>query len=281
MKQSSRLALLGLCFLFVIAGPLMAKGADEESVPDAAGPSVVDVNTMITIPKAATYVLPRPIVYFTLVEEFGEEYDFSAGVDLNTDWNYESYIKLALNLGARSADGMAFYAGDEMGDFRKNADTIEKMMSVLGIDEDVREPIEALKAALIDRDDGAVKSLSDDVYTSVEKVLLDQDKMQLAQFISLGSWIEGAYIVSTALVENYDEEVSKVVALHSVVRTYQSVLENQKEFVNYEPILQEIQAALDSIYPLIVVEKNAPVPLENIEEIQLVLSDLKKAIEAN
>lgn len=280
MTRSWKMVVLGLCAFLVLAMPIAAKGADEEPATESTTMSIDEMRGMIDVQEKATFVLPRPIVYFALVEQFGADYDFSEAIELNTDWNYESYIKLALNLGGRSADGMAFYASDDMASLKKNADTIEKMMSVLGIEEDVQDSIDALKSALVSGTDDEVKQLADDIYTSVEATLTEQDKLELAQFISLGSWIEGAYIVSASLVENYDAEVSKVVALEPVVGTYITLLEQRKDFVEYEPVLQEIADALDVIAPLVKTEGNDPVPQENIEKLYEIVSGLKTSIEA-
>jgi hypothetical protein len=284
VKKTCVTALLAVVFLILALCPLFSGGKPESpgSGPkEGASEETVELASivgMIEIDDSSTYVMPRPIVYFSLVEEIGGEYDFSRMVTLNKEWNYSEYIKLALNLGMRSADGMALYASDKNDLFLENMDTIEKIVGILGIEDSIRAVTDELKKAIGSGDKERVKDLADKVYTEAQTALKEQDNEELAQFMTLGSWIKGAYIMSGSLMKKYDPEVSKVVALEEVAEAYSTMLEGMEELVEYDDTLSEIAEALPTIKDLVAVEENEPVPEQNIQKLYSITSGLTTTI---
>lgn len=284
MKRTCATALFATVFFTLALCPLFSGGKPEspETKPKE-GPSeetveLASIVGMIEIDDTSTYVMPRPIVYFSLVEEIGGDYDFSQMVTLNNEWNYSEYIKLALNLGMRSADGMALYASDKEDQFLENMDTIEKIVGILGIEDSLRGVTDELKKAIGSGDKERVKDLADKVYTEAQDTLKEQDNEELAQFMTLGSWIKGAYIMSGSLMRKYDPEVSKVVALEEVADAYITMLDGMEELVEYDDTLSEIADALPEIKDLVAVEENEPVPEQNIRELYNITSGLTTTI---
>ena len=280
MKKTCVTALLAVVFLILALCPLFSGGKPEspgsgpKEEPSEETVELASIVGMIEIDDSSTYVMPRPIVYFSLVEEIGGEYDFSRMVTLNKEWNYSEYIKLALNLGMRSADGMALYASDKNDLFLENMDTIEKIVGILGIEDSIRAVTDELKKAIESGDKERVKDLADKVYTEAQTALKEQDNEELAQFMTLGSWIKGAHIMAGSLTEKYDPEVSKVVALEEVAGAYITMLEGMEELVEYDDTLSEIAEALPTIKDLVAVEENEPVPEQNIQKLYSITSGL-------
>ena len=280
MKKILLISFMATLMLFGLFSTLFAVGEKEVKEPVAAKEVTLDnIMGMVNVDKSSTYVLPRPIVYFAIIEEVKDEFDFSDVVKLQENWNYTDFIQLSLNLGMRSADSMALYSGDNEDLFIQNNETIEKMINILGVDEFIRPAIDSLKKALSSGDDSKLKEYADDVYTSVESTLVKQDNKELAEFMTLGSWIEGAYLVSKGLLVDYDPEISKIAALDTVVDAYIRMLGNMEELVKYDPILKKIEQALPKIKVLVTTESGEPVSRENIAELNKIVLELKTTIE--
>ena len=92
------------------------------------------------------YILPSPAQLFNALSQ-GKKLGWKDQVAKNSEWNYSSGVKLALNLGARSADAVVFIFDEDYESAINLLTVIDKMAKGLQIDSVKKEDVKAVLAS--------------------------------------------------------------------------------------------------------------------------------------
>lgn len=287
MKKKLNFKLISLGFVLMIALSFSAcEGKKKGAGLDPKAGEAVNLGEILsksTINLEKNYVLPRPIVIFALIKDaLGTESSekFGTLVEANSEWEYQDFAKQALNLGMRTADGVAFFVGGNEEALKKNAIAIEKLCSSLGIQEKIKDETNKIKTAVEEENLDNMDKLIDDLYSKVEYVFYQEGEDELAMFASLGAWIEAAYLTTEYLKSNYNEKVAKIIAQDHIVAVYSKSLDAASDIVKDNETLQKIKSSLPALKDLIATKGDAPISKENIDTINTILFSMKTAIEA-
>lgn len=239
------------------------------------------------------YFLPSPDQLFVQLGKISQ-INWNGLVQINEQTNY-SDIQIALNIGSRSADGLVLVHANDMKGARKVWNVINELTRRLNLDKELEEKQKEVKLALenivekqqkgqtkIDPEDNKqLRRALKRVYSASEKALKAKDNEDLAILVGLGGWIEGLYLVSNALSNNYDAESAKLLRQSHIVNIYGRLLSSSTmgETVKNHAVIQSIIKELPRIRNLTSVPKKDPVPKENIIKLYEISKNLKSSIE--
>jgi len=240
------------------------------------------------------YILPSPAQLFTALERV-HQVNWSGLVTVNKEINYSSDIQSSLNIGCRSADGLVLvYAGDIKGakDVWTSINALSSRLAIDNMLEDSQLGVKAVIDSILEKQQAGQKSIDpedskklrhalDQVHGVTEKVLRDSNNSDLALLVSLGGWIEGFYLVTQALSENYNENSARLLRMSSLVDTYQQQLSDpyMDEAIKKHAVIKEIIKSLPVIVTLTSVEKGEPLSQESVIKLYEIAKKLKTSIE--
>ena len=221
-------------------------------------------------------VVPQPSEIIMALDRLSEvnwkeivKYDYTA--------NYAENYKIALNLGARVAQGFIAIQAED----RRNTG------EMFSVSRDLAENFGANSEMFIDKDQIAtllnegkwmeLRGILDGIHLEikVEMKKYDPDYVALA---SIGGWIEGLHVVTKALLSNYSEDASTILYQAELIEHLTAEILNVKEINRNNPEVKLINQEMPKIQKLCNMGFGNPIPLENIKQLSEISSNLINVI---
>jgi hypothetical protein len=156
--------------------------------------------------KSAVKQLPSPLEISTFIQETGAAYDRNI---MNPYESVDKYMttnqKKALNLGVYVADlgySCAYYVQEDIIQYVNAVKVVSDQLGVSGAFGQDR--IAKFEQSLPNKD-SLIKVITENIYLT-DEVLIENDKMDMAALILVGSFVEGLHI-STSIVKNYPADL--------------------------------------------------------------------------
>lgn len=221
-------------------------------------------------------VVPQPSEIIMALDRLSEvnwkeivKYDYTA--------NYAENYKIALNLGARVAQGFIAIQAED----RRNTG------EMFSVSRDLAENFGANSEMFIDKNqiatllnDGKwmeLREILDGIHLEikVEMKKYDPDYVALA---SIGGWIEGLHVVTKALLSNYSEDASTILYQPELIEHLAAEILNVKEINRNNPEVKLINQEMPNIQKLCDTGFGNPIPLENIKQLSEISTNLINVI---
>ncbi len=208
----------------------------------------------VNLSKVRYYVLPRPSVLAALLDE--NEFKYTSFDEINTKKDYTSPLKQALNLGSRAADGIyLLYADAESkataAKINQVAEVVDALTVKLGLDQALANELENLRKAKDAGNYDQIRQDIDVIFGEIEQALsaADPDRTELAVLVSLGGFIEGLYIITDGLIDDFNEDVAKnILNQKEVVEAYKVSLEEKLPAqIKKDACISEIYSAINDV----------------------------------
>lgn len=156
--------------------------------------------------KSAVKQLPSPLEISSFIQETGAAYDRNI---MNPYESVDKYSttnqKKALNLGVYVADlgySCAYYVQEDIIQYVNAVKVVSDQLGVSGAFG--QERIAKFEQSLPNKD-SLIKVITENIYLT-DEVLIENDKMDMAALILVGSFVEGLHI-STSIVKNYPADL--------------------------------------------------------------------------
>jgi len=266
---------MSLVLIVVTSGYALSAPQEEKRDKKPLDQSILDSMGKLRI----DYILPRPAIISEVLHQ--NQFTFTGKVKVNVFQNYNSGVKIALNLGSRCTDGIMMAYEKKKSSDKELEDiggVIQKLLEDLGLENNLKG-ISPLKAALKSKNQDEINSSIDNLFAEAETFLRQRDDGDLAILVSLGGWIEMMYYASEELSKNYQEQSARVLAMDYIVDIYISVLNNLKIFVQDTPTLQIIANQLPRVKQLMQIPSDQSLSQEAVKNIYDIANNLKQEIE--
>ncbi len=156
--------------------------------------------------KAAIKKLPSPLEISQFINSTGAAYSRTT---MNSYENVDKYLttnqKKALNLGVYVADlgySCAYYVQEDIIQYVNAVKVVSDQLGVTGAFG--QDKIAKFEQSLPNKD-SLIKVITENIYLT-DEVLIENDKMDMAALILVGSFVEGLHI-STSIVKNYPNDL--------------------------------------------------------------------------
>lgn len=227
------------------------------------------------------YIIPSAFHSFEFLNDMGFPWKKLTVPENNTDYSNES--QLALVLGMRAADGIVSLYADEKEEARLTRSTVLELTNKLGITPDIKNTVFALDQAIILR--AEQRALGDrlmDLEFQIEKNLHKQKKDNLAVLVELGGWLEGLYIVSKGISQNYNPTYSEILRQPHIAEIYIEVITSLSKRSSDEKEKKILESILENLIQISKIANHThkeAFPLSKVKELYQISSNVKKTIE--
>ncbi len=217
--------------------------------------------------KLIFYSLPSPLETAMLIKRSGARYDEEILNPVENVTNYNTNLKMALNLGIYSADLSYTSLFDQTQSAIKYMACAKKMAEGLSILDAIDEnTIKKLEDNMNNRD--AVMEIISETFMSSNAYLKENDRAAISVMVLVGGWVEGLYLATTLTngsMDNNQRLVDRIIyqklSLITVLNLLESYTDN--EDINY---LQDKIAELQSIFEEIKIVNTSKVEAETDSE---------------
>ncbi len=247
-------------------GKKSAKSEEEkiiESAQDVDSKMVEDFNKS----KLIFYSLPSPLETAMLIKRSGARYDEQILNPVENVTNYNTNLKMALNLGIYSADLSYTSLFDQTQSAIKYMACAKKMAEGLSILDAIDETtIKKLEDNMNNRD--AIIEIISETFMNSNAYLKENDRPAISVMVLVGGWVEGLYLATTLTngsMDNNQRLVDRIIYQKLSLITVLNLLES---YSNNEDIiyLQQKIGELKSIFEEIKIVNTSKVEAETDSE---------------
>lgn len=164
---------------------------------------------------------------------------------------YKNRPQIALNLGGLIADGfIAIEAQD--GQAVKNIGTdIIKMAKALGVSENILSRGSSINEFAENSEWDALQEELEATQNEVKSSMQTHRDQDLVILVSVGGWIRGAQVVSSSVMQNYDERAAKILRQPALVNFIHAKMGDISPDMRDDPLVKEVSEQLVGIEKLV------------------------------
>ncbi len=256
MTQSIVMRLIFVMLIAFAFSSCKCKGGQQEGNQDQDAIESVSLNEKLlddfNKSKLIFYTLPSPLETAMLIKRSGAVYDEDllnpvAGVN-----QYQTNLKMALNLGIYSADLSYASLFDQTQTTIQYISAAKKLADGLGILQAIDEnTISKLEANMNNRE--VVLDLISESFMNSNAFLTENNRPAIAVTVLVGGWIEGLYFatgLTNGSLENNKNLVDRIIYQKLSLETVLNLLEEQEpnEDTNYlKGKMQELKIIFDQV----------------------------------
>src|SRR5205823_12350581 len=151
---------------------------------------------------------------------------------------YRNRPQIALNLGGLIADGFIAVEAEDGQQVKNIGTDIIKMAKALGVSENILSRSNSIGDFAENNEWDALQEELEATQNEVKSSMQSHQDQDLVILVSLGGWIRGTEVVSSAIMQNYDERSAKVLRQPALVSLIQSKIGEISPQLRGEPLVK-------------------------------------------
>jgi hypothetical protein len=176
--------------------------------------------------------------------------------------------RVALALGMLIADGFLMVHTEKISEFEDVGRAVLKHAKVLGSGDRVSRHTKAIIENSVSGDWELLKTELAKTQADVEAEMILLRDHEIAHLISLGGWVRGLEICSTASLDPFSEAKARKLARVDLVEYFQSGIEDLPAKIKDRDPVKSIRQALDAIHETINKPDPQPLTAEEVEHLR-------------
>src|SRR6266550_493191 len=165
--------------------------------------------------------IPTPGELFAAIEKPGKT-DWSGQYRGPMPITYRNRAQIALNLGGLIADGFIAVEAKDSQQVKNIGSDIIKLAKALGVSENLLSRGNSINEFAENDDWDTLQEELEATQNEVKSSMQSHSDQDLVILVSLGGWIRGTQVVTSAIMQNYDESAAKVLREPALVHFIQS-----------------------------------------------------------
>jgi hypothetical protein len=189
---------------------------------------------------------------------------------------YRDRAQIALNLGGLIADGFIAVEAKDGQQVKNIGADIVKLAKALGVSEKLLGRGSSINEFAENNEWDTLQEELEATQNEVKSSMQSHADQDLVILVTLGGWIRGTQVVTSAIMQNYDERNAKVLRQPALVHFMQSKINEMSPELRDEPLVKGVSEQLAAI------EKMVSFPADkapNVEEVRKVNQAVGKAME--
>ena len=187
-------------------------------------------------------------------------------------------IEVSLGLGALIADGFLVVQCEKIESMEDVGRAMIKFAKALGAGTRMNRHTQSLLENSVQGDWQSLRVELAKTQADVEAEMLQLRDVEIAHLISLGGWLRGLEISSSAIVANYSEAKSSTLSRRDIVEYYLASLENLQPSVREKAVIQSIHQGLSELLPLVAVPEGKAFTPEEVSVIHEIAKKLAQKL---
>jgi hypothetical protein len=216
----------------------------------AAEPARLPADQMARAIRHDSISIPTPGELFAALEKPGKP-NWTGQFRGPIPMTYKKRPQIALNLGGLIADGFIAVEAQD-GQAVKNIGTdIIKMAKALGVSQNILSRGNSINEFAENSEWDALQEELEATQNEVKSSMQSHQDQDLVILVSVGGWIRGTQVVSSSVMQNYDERSAKVLRQPALVNFIRAKMNDVSPDVRDDPLIKEVSDQLVGIEKLV------------------------------
>ena len=194
--------------------------------------------------------IPTPGELFAALEKPGKP-NWSGQYRPPIPTTYRNRAQIALNLGGLIADGFIAVEAKDSQQVKNIGGDIIKLAKALGVSENLLRRGNSLNEFAENDEWDALQEELEATQNEVKSSMQTHSDQDLVILVSVGGWVRGTQVVSSAIMQNYDERSAKVLRQPALVSFIESKLKDVSPELGAEPLVKEVKQKLSDVQKLV------------------------------
>src|SRR5947208_2276713 len=233
LKRLGAIGLMGVMFV--------AAGAEIGRLP---------ADQLAKAVRSDSISIPTPGELFAALEKPGKT-NWSAQYREPIPMTYRNRAQIALNLGGLVADGFIAVEAKDSQQVKNIGSDIIKLAKALGVSEKLLSRSNSINEFAENNEWDTLQEELEATQNEVKSSMQSHADQDLVILVTLGGWIRGTQVVTSAIMQNYDERSAKVLRQPALVRFMQSKIDAISPELRGEPLVKDVSEQLGEIQKLV------------------------------
>lgn len=164
---------------------------------------------------------------------------------------YSNRAQIALNLGGLIADGFIAVEAKDGQQVKNIGSDIMKLGKALGVSEQLLSRGNSINEFAEHNEWDTLQAELEATENEVKSSMQSHADQDLVILVTLGGWIRGTQVVTSAIIKNYNESAAKVIRQPGLVRFMQSKVNEISPELRQEPLVKSVSEQLSAIEKLV------------------------------
>ena len=235
-------------------------------------PQRIDVSKLSK--RVDDVVVPLPNEVFGALNKLGGV-NWKEYVRNSKGSNFTERPRIALLLGTVIADGFIAVQAEDAPTVKEIGQRVLGLAKGIGVGNSITPHAKAITEAADKRNWAGVRQELDRTQNSVQQAMNEVHDEKLSHLVSLGGWLRGTEVLTAVVNKRFSADGAELLHQPDLLDYFQERLQAMPEF-NLK-LLQDIQAALNEVRPLIAVG-DAPISPQSVKRINEITTRLDAAI---
>jgi hypothetical protein len=192
---------------------------------------------------------------------------------------YRNRPQIALNLGGLIADGFIAVEAKDGQQVKNIGSDIIKLAKALGVSEKLLSRGNSINDFAENSEWDTLQEELEATQNEVKSSMQSHADQDLVILVTLGGWIRGTQVVTSAIVQNYDERSAKVLRQPALVRFMQSKINEISPELRNEPLVKDVSNELSKIEKLVSFPSGKTPDIEEVRKLNEAVGKMMEAIE--
>jgi hypothetical protein len=251
-----RLAKLAVLAFFT--GVLVAAGAEETGHLTA--------DQLAKAGRSDSISIPTPGELFAALGKTGKT-NWSGQYRGPIPVTYSNRAQIALNLGGLIADGFIAIEAKDGQQVKNIGSDIIKLAKALGVSERLLGRGNSINEFADNNEWDTLQEELEATQNEVKSSMQSHADQDLVILVTLGGWIRGTQVVTSAIIQKYDERTAKVLRQPALVHFMQSKINEISPELRGEPLVKDVSEQLGEIEKLVSFSSGKAPTVEEVRKI--------------
>jgi hypothetical protein len=193
---------------------------------------------------------------------------------------YRDRAQIALNLGGLIADGFIAVEAKDGQQVKNIGSDIIKLAKALGVSEKLLSRGSSINDFAENNEWDTLQEELEATQNEVKSSMQSHADQDLVILVSLGGWIRGTQVVTSAIMQNYDERSAKVLRQPGLVHFMQSRINEISPELRNQPLVKDVNDQLTKIEKLVSFPAGKAPDVEEVRKVNEAVGKVMEEIES-
>ena len=267
---SAMIRLAGLAVIVLAGGILVTVGAETGRIP---------ADQLAKAARSDSFSIPTPGELFTALEKSGK-INWAGQYRGPIPVTYSNRAQIALNLGGLIADGFIAVEAKDGQQVKNIGSDIIKLAKALGVSEKLLGRGSSINEFAENNEWDTLQEELEATQNEVKSSMQSHADQDLVILVTLGGWVRGTQVVTSAIVQNYNEQSAKVLRQPALVHFMQSKINEISPELRNEPLVKNVNEQVGKIEKLVSFPEGKAPDVEQVRKINQAVGKLMEEIES-
>ena len=192
---------------------------------------------------------------------------------------YKNRPQIALNLGSLIADGFIAVEAKDSQQVKNIGSDIIKLAKALGVSENLLSRGNSINEFAENDEWDVLQEELEATQNEVKSSMQTHSDQDLVILVSVGGWIRGTQVVSSAIMQNYDERSAKVLRQPALVSFIHSKINEISPGLRAEPLVKDVNEQLIGIEKLVSFPASKAPSVDEVRKVNEAVGKVMEAIQ--